>query len=104
MPTELDHCLVTVAKGEARQLATPTIAIEETDMPSLTEGERHQDFVHESGPFPWELGLEGRILPWREGDEACPDAPAADAGLECLSLVDADLEPTEKFPYLIQGR
>ena len=43
-------------------------------------------------------------MPWREHDEACPDAPAADAGLECFSLVDGDLEPAQELPYLIQSR
>jgi hypothetical protein len=68
------------------------------------EGEGHQDFVQGSGSFPWKLGLEGEILPWRESDEACPDAPAADAGLECFSVVDGDREPAQEFPYLIQSR
>ena len=40
----------------------------------------------------------------REGDEACPDVPFADAGFECFSLVDADLEPAQELAYFIQGR
>jgi hypothetical protein len=60
--------------------------------------------VHRSRSFPWKLGLEGDILPRREGDEACPNVPAADAGLECFSLVNADLEPAQKLAYLIERR
>jgi hypothetical protein len=57
-----------------------------------------------SASFPWKLGLEAGILPCREGDEACPDAPPADALLECFSLIDGDLEPAQELPYFIYGR
>jgi hypothetical protein len=102
--TELDHGLIAIAEGEAWQLTPAPVAVEETDVPALAEGERHQDLGHGSGSFPWKLGLEGDILPCRESDEACSDAPAADALLECLSLVNGDLEPTQELPNLIQSR
>ena len=82
-------------------LTPAPVAVEETDVPALAEGERHQDLGHGSGSFPWKLGLEGDILPCREGDEACSDAPAADALLECFSLVNGHLEPTQELPNLI---
>jgi hypothetical protein len=102
--TELNHRLVAVTKGETWKLATPTIAIEETDVPSLAEGEGHQDLVHGSGSFPWKLGLQGGVLSGSESDEACPDAPAANTGFELLPLVDADFESAQKLPYFIQCR
>jgi hypothetical protein len=71
--TELDHGFIAVAEGEPRQLGVAPIAIEETDVPPLTEGERHQDFGHGSVSFPWKLGLEGGILPWRQHDETGPN-------------------------------
>src|SRR5690348_11626875 len=49
-------------------------------------------FVHESGSFPWKLGLEGEILARRKGDEACPDVPATNPRFELFPLVDTDLE------------
>ncbi len=103
-PTELDHGLIAVAKGEARQLTSASVAIEETHVPALAKRERHQDFVHESGSFPWKLGLEGEILPRRKGDEPCPDAPATNPRFELFPLVDTDLETAQELTYFIQGR
>jgi hypothetical protein len=61
--TELNHGPTAIAEGEAWQLTPAPIAVEETDVPALAEGGRHQDFVHGVRFFSLKVGLEGDILP-----------------------------------------
>ena len=61
-------------------------------------------FVHESGSFPWKLGLDREILARRKGDEACPNVPATNPGFELFPLVDTDLETAQELTYFIPGR
>jgi hypothetical protein len=42
---ELDHGLVAIEEGEARELAPVAVTVEETNVPALAVGERHKDAV-----------------------------------------------------------
>ena len=69
---ELDHGLIAIAESEAWKLTTAWGAIKKTDVPALAIGKGHQDLVHDSDPFPWKFGLEGRVLPLCKRDEQAP--------------------------------